>query len=1734
MFSIGSQLSSQSRTVASVALLKRPRPVDYARPLTEQIQIVNLPGLDESAAGDAGEDTRSPFELIHSVIHSALTPFFEAHTSSNADAASPQTGSEQRGGILAAKRKLAELELSLLQLQQNADIPQCHLPIHPLIQDVVDRAEASGRTATIEEMPASVLDDSTIQNRLQSFVNNWIKSVQAVVTASRDISKGSAAQEIKFWIDLESVLLDVEERLKNPAITLTLEVLNRAKRFSATLSLIADTRLRDTLQTIQGYNQLMKDFPLGDLLSATSLLKVRTAIENILLHINRKFRASLYPVERALPLMEAISSDLTQQVLRLLNGRTLMQLSYEDFGAVLSQVGTIWQVWEDQSREFTDVARELVRKRTSRFVPIRFSERHQELKARLQYISNFRAKHDQLESTISTISSEESEDDHNVVQSSKAILVSNVNGESPNDLVEAMGNAYSAVSNLNVLDISQQGTIQWDKAEAVYNDRAAKVELVIIAAMRNSLATAGTSSEMFGIFSKYTSLLIRPRIRGAVAEYQTQLIERVKNDIELLRHRFEARYGHTNAHVMAQLHDLPPISGSIIWARQIEKQLEGHMKRIENVLGDQWQLHADGVKLRAEADSFQKRLDTRPIFQSWLAEVSRRDLAVTGRLFDVRTRRSLTDDLELVVSFEPHVISLFKEVRNLTSMGFAIPYRVGSASKDAQKVYAFAVGLFENVRMLAQAFESLNHSSPTFVLLSKDVASVQGMIATGVKLHWQSFANLEELSTLQSGGGNEPAAMKGEVLDLRKASKHVQYVREFSTLVAKLHERATLVQSIDDTVTNTISNLKTCDYTLEAFKQELDKLQALVTQCKKHGFVNIFRWVEALNEDVEKTLSQRLHIALESWLDAFKGNREDAYQPEASDKGTGERLRRQGHYKPVLASIVHEVVMHNNVIFVDPPAEYSQASWCSSLQECIRQICDLPFLHVDKHHIRKRTFQTSKTYGFLLDSCIELLIAAQTAINDEVSSLTGYLTSWLRFQSLWDLQDETAHKRLGEDLPTWLRLLQEIRLNRATIDSSETVRAFGRVSVDYKQVQAKVTAKYDSWQSSLTSTFASKLNGKMTEVFTGITLARKSLESSSLATSSTEEAVQFITTIDAVKRQADSWMPQVETFRKGQGVLSRNRYAFPSSWLSIHQIEHEWAALTELLTRKQALITEHSEALRSRVMAESKSTSSRMDEWMSDWNNDKPTGGAVPAQDALQTLAAFEGRLSKLEEDAKALSRAKAALEITDAPLPDLEVFSEEVRDLRSVWSALAAIWRSLDEMRASAWSTVQIRKTRQALDGLIATSRELPSRLRQYAAFEHLQSNLKALLKACPILTDLKSEAMKERHWTHLMKMLRPSERYASSLSTLGDIWDLQLVMNEGRIKEIVSQAQGEMALEEYIAQVKETWSSYTLDLVVYQNKCRLIRGWDELLSLCSDHMGSLQAMRLSPFYKEFEEQASAWEERLKRVHVLFDTWIDAQRQWTYLEGIFNGNAEIKHMLPVESQRFQTINNEFFAIMKKVQRSPIVMDVLNIQGVQQSLERLVDLLQKIQKALGEYLERERAAFPRFYFVGDEDLLEIIGNSNEPSKIARHLSKMFGGVAGLLVNDDDYIVAVTSSQGEIVTLSDPVSLRTNPKVNDWLSKLDIAVKATLARLLVHARDTITEALTAAPADMDKLDRFAESYPAQIVVLAIQVWWTEAVTRVLQDDNGDFSALLQLHVDILTHLTDRLVQELEPP
>ncbi|PFH54718.1 hypothetical protein AMATHDRAFT_72478 [Amanita thiersii Skay4041] len=622
------------------------------------------------------------------------------------------------------------------------------------------------------------------------------------------------------------------------------------------------------------------------------------------------------------------------------------------------------------------------------------------------------------------------------------------------------------------------------------------------------------------------------------------------------------------------------------------------------------------------------------------------------------------------------------------------------------------------------------------------------------------------------------------------------------------------------------------------------------------------------------------------------------------------------------------------------------------------------------------------------------------------------------------------------------------------------------------------------------------------------------METFAPANSSTAAAVTFITFVQDLKKKSKAWGPMIELCASGEKTLERFRYQFPDDWLYSDQLRGEWSAYNEILKRKNDSIQEQLAGLQLKIVAEDKIVENKINDIILEWEQTRPVQGNMRADTAMNTINVFEGKLNRIQEEYDLVCRAKEALDLELVRHTRLEPVFEELRDLKAVWTALSGIWGQINELREIAWATVQPRKLRQQIDSLLSSTKEMPTRMRQYAAFEYVQDILKGLLKVNTLVSELKSEALKDRHWKQLFKALKMPAQISLTLMTLGNVYDMDLKKNETTIKEIITQAQGEMALEEYIKQVKEIWTSYTLDLVNYQNKCRLIRGWDDLFTKCSENLNSLTAMKLSPYYK--------------------DVWIDVQRQWVYLEGIFSGSADIKHLLPVESSRFQNINTEFLTVMKKVYKSPFIIDVMNIQGIQKSLERLADLLNKIQKALGEYLERERSSFPRFYFVGDEDLLEIIGNSKDILRIMKHLKKMFAGISTIILDEDlTQIQGMASREGEEVRFTEPILLKDYAKINDWLAKLEGMMQLSLASLLTDAVADLQAFYGNAPnVAMDCLITWMEKYPAQLVTLAVQVAWTTSVEASLQDTQLPDGPLNTIH-QALDLLADIVLRELAP-
>ncbi|KAG9082635.1 hypothetical protein FRC07_014151, partial [Ceratobasidium sp. 392] len=459
-----------------------------------------------------------------------------------------------------------------------------------------------------------------------------------------------------------------------------------------------------------------------------------------------------YPIRRALPLVEAISRDFNDQLLRVLTSHRLPYAPYETFDRLLKQTQEIFRTWDDLIKEFTNVAREVTRRRSEKFIPIKVQPAHAKLMERTRYLRDWRKQHEQL-----------------AVMTGPTKGLGGVGKDVGGmDMEEEVKEAYEIVKSIDVLDVSTEGTEIWVTAENAYNERVARVENQIISRLRDRLATARNANEMFRVFSKFNALFVRPKIRGAIQEYQTQLIESVKEDIKRLHDKFKTQYRYSEAYHMSQMRDLPPIAGTIIWARQIERQLNTYMTRVQDVLGKSWELYAEGQKLQAESTSFRKKLDPRPIYEAWLHDINRRDMNINGRLFEIVRLR--VGGFQLAVNFDPQIITLFKEVRNLLWLNFQVPHTIGNMAKEAKRVYPHAVSLMETVRTYGQTLDLVDANRGIEMLVAEYRNEVQRMITRGMALRWDYFVNAYDTHRYHAAAG----------LDGRE-NRHIAYVREFAS-----------------------------------------------------------------------------------------------------------------------------------------------------------------------------------------------------------------------------------------------------------------------------------------------------------------------------------------------------------------------------------------------------------------------------------------------------------------------------------------------------------------------------------------------------------------------------------------------------------------------------------------------------------------------------------------------------------------------------------------------------------------------------------------------------------------------------------------------------------------------------------------------------------------------------------------------------------------------------------------
>lgn len=146
---------------------------------------------------------------------------------------------------------------------------------------------------------------------------------------------------------------------------------------------------------------------------------------------------------------------------------------------------------------------------------------------------------------------------------------------------------------------------------------------------------------------------------------------------------------------------------------------------------------------------------------------------------------------------------------------------------------------------------------------------------------------------------------------------------------------------------------------------------------------------------------------------------------------------------------------------------------------------------------------------------------------------------------------------------------------------------------------------------------------------------------------------------------------------------------------------------------------------------------------------------------------------------------------------------------------------------------------------------------------------------------------------------------------------------------------------------------------------------------------------------------------------------------RWLYLEPIFGGGT-----LAQEKVRFDRLDRDFRRIATFIERDPRVTEICKYPNLKSTLQSLLEQLSRCQHSLENFLKEKRDVFPRFLFLSDDDLLEIIGQSSKEQIIQSHLKKLFAGIHSVLLDSvGEHIVAMCSQQGEVVKLENSIQIK---------------------------------------------------------------------------------------------------------
>ncbi|XP_015175416.1 PREDICTED: dynein heavy chain 3, axonemal [Polistes dominula] len=377
----------------------------------------------------------------------------------------------------------------------------------------------------------------------------------------------------------------------------------------------------------------------------------------------------------------------------------------------------------------------------------------------------------------------------------------------------------------------------------------------------------------------------------------------------------------------------------------------------------------------------------------------------------------------------------------------------------------------------------------------------------------------------------------------------------------------------------------------------------------------------------------------------------------------------------------------------------------------------------------------------------------------------------------------------------------------------------------------------------------------------------------------------------------------------------------------------------------------------------------------------------------------------------------------------------------------------------------------------------------------EMVRAKVEKFKQFIPVLQTICTPGLEARHWEQISQIVKVSVK-PTDTSCLSDMIEHGLSVHIEKLEEISSSAVKEHTLLKNLQKMKSEWAEIYFELILYRDTgVNILTAVDDIQVLLDDHILKVQTMRGSAFVKALEDDMQVWEDKLIMMQDIIDQWLMCQATWMYLEPIFS-SEDIMRQMPTEAKNFRRIDKIWRNIMIYVTNNKRVIDATDMPNMLQEFKLCNTLLEEIQKGLNEYLEKKRLFFPRFFFLSNDELLEILSETKDPQRVQPHLKKCFEGISKLRFTKDEEIIGMLSREEEYIPFSGKIyPADAKGMVERWLCQVEELMIASLRDIAEESIISYFESVR---------EEWILSWPGQIIICCSQIHWTNEVCESFEN------------------------------